>query len=585
MSRVTTGPGGALNMEVIELGNTRVWVIPVEADPTGSVTPSQAPVIAVLATNPPPGSVGCWYNAGTSSATWRPLISASTPTVIPDNLLRLAAAEDAQLCDELIGLGGTLGPASLNQKTAHALSAAIGKLIYGQSRFWMLMCGDPAAVADGVTIEIPWRDSGTGNDKEIIFCLDRSGTFVAPEGQIRIDISACANANEFAVAVYAALDANLDLGIGRGSSQPPGSPVMIVATSFSDQNLNDSSWNPHGTAISSGFIGLSATAGPPATDGFEQIWPYLRELSIGAQQSFPVVTELDNNANPPVSGGATPAANFYGREYPAGYVGQIQKSADGRKAWRRTLGQADDPDNKCWVPLHRTKTYRGTPENVGTLLGYFDSPLLHAVKARRDVRLRWVILGVNTAAEAKHINLGLRVRKTGDVTNFTMAKAIHTMGTPSEGPVVLHQNMAGLDYAGNGEFPLLLDFNLPIQSLGSGGDGIAAGGSFGVTLEMVLRIPHQLTVENYSGLGTLADMKRDLQFFRLEWDAWYRDADNLNPTPLAHAHGEAQIYDTVGAGVLQEIERLGIQTKSPSPEFWGQVSAIDPGSYVEIEYL
>jgi hypothetical protein len=228
------------------------------------------------------------------------------------------------------------------------------------------------------------------------------------------------------------------------------------------------------------------------------------------------------------------------------------------------------------------------PENVGTLLGYFDSPLLHAVKARRDVRLRWNILGVNSAAEAKLIMPALRIFFTGEAnptSNFTIAKQIFTMGTPSEGPVVLHQGMAGLDYSGNGECPLLIDFNLPIQSIGGGGDGIAAGGSFGLFVEMKLKYAYKTSAQNWSGLGDNAKFAQDLQHFRLEWDVWYRDVVSGSNPPLAHAHGEAQIADpNYGADV--EIERLGIATKvAGETGFYGQVSAIDPGSYVEIEYL
>lgn len=571
-------------MALISVNGGRVWIIPVEADPTGSVTPSQAPVIAVLATNPPPGATGAWYNSGTSSASWRPLISAAGSSyTLPENLQTLSDANGGQLIAEQISLFNSLTPAGLNQSPVGDLSKLIGKLIYGIARQYFLTCGDPAAVVDGQTLVVRWKDAG--EPVTLTFAMNRSGAYVPNPGEIPVDISAATNATGFAIRLQEALYLNLPGGMGRENQQ--WDQYIIVATSFAGRDLAADTWNLGGTVISSGNVtvqDLGYGGAPLPQDPMMMLQGYLAEIVRAAEQQCMFV-QIGNAVDPRET---TVEPVVFGKTAYPDRLGQLLYTADGTKAFRRTTPANRDGGTglRDFVPLHKTRTYRGTEENVGTLFGYFDSPLLHALKAKRAVRLRWVILGVNSAAQAKDILPALRVTATGNVTNFTMAKQIFTMGTPSEGPVVLHQGMAGLDYSGNGEIPLLLDFNLPIQSNGSGGTGIAAGGSFGICIEMTLRIADQLNISNLSGLGNNADLRRDLAFFRLDWDAWYRDSDNLNPTPLAHAHGEAQIFDANG-GLAFEIERLGIQTKANpgDPDFWGQVSAIDPGSYVEIEYL
>ena len=562
-------------------GAGRVWIVPVESDPTGVLIPSQAPIIAVLATNPPPGSVGAWYNPGTSPATWRPLISAGDP--LPANLARLSAAYDNALCDEIVSLAGDLGAAQPNVLTGHALSIYLGKLIHGYSRMWMLMFGSPESVIDGATLEIPWRRA-TNEDVVYTFCLDRSGTYVAPEGQIKIDISACTTTEQFALAVQAAFATYLDMGLGRGTNHYPGSPVLIVATSFGGQELNASTWDPRGTAISSGYVSMSAMAGPPATDGLNQIQPIFRQLWYLGEKTIGMIYQASNDTDPRV--GVLSPIDIAGRTYPS-QCGQTVVTVNGEKAFRRTAGPVEDPGGNCYVPLFRQKIYRGTPEQVGTLLGYFDTPPLYARQARRDVRLRWVIKGVNTNVAAKKILLGLRVN--GNAVGFTLAKQIFTMGSPGEGTRTFYQGMAGENSAGYGEFPLLIDYANPIQSRGAENAGIGPGASFGVCLEMTLRIAHQLETVNWSGLGDATTLRHDLSHMRLEWDGWYRDQDIPNE-PMAHVHGEGQIVDPLASlgfdTPVFEIDTLGIVALVENESLqWGQVSAIDPASYVEIEYL
>ncbi len=571
-------------MAMLSLGGQRVWITPVDADPTGSITPSQAPVIAVLATNPAPGETGCWYNAGTSPLTWRPLVSSSgaAPYVLPEDLQRL---HESGHVDEEISLLHDLAAARPDYagaaRTWSGLPDLIGRIFFGRPRAYYFDAAAPEVFTTGMTLVL--RTVLTDSTEEVVrtFVFNKGDVpgFAPGAGEIEVNISACTTAAEIATALSAVLRANL--WCGRDSTVE--NARVTLQTGFCGQALQGPAFDPDGTAFAAGALSYYEPVTDPAKNPVMDLHSVVLQLLHASQ-----VQQLSQE----IPGGLDPRAEdvaplVFGRTVAPEQIGQLLVTPDGTKAYRRTgpASRMAGTGIRDFVALHRTKTFRDPDEQPGVLFGYFDSPLLYAVQARRDVRLRWIILGVNSAAEAKNISLGLRVHATGDVTAFTMAKAIHTMGTPSEGPVVLHQNIAGLDSSGNGEVPLLLDFNLPIQSNGSGGNGIAAGGSFGVCLEMRIRIPHQLDISNSSGLGNNVDLQRDLKFFRIDWDAWYRDIDNANPTPLAHAHGEAQIFDSAG-GLAFEIERLGIQAKTPGVGgFWEQVSAIDGGSYVEIEYL
>jgi hypothetical protein len=562
----------------IGTGTCRLWVMPVAADPTGVVIPEQAPIIAVLAANPGAGATGCWYNSGTDPAGWRPLVSAAGEGyTLPAVLQRWI---DSNRVDECIGLMNDLQPAGLVPSPVGDLTKLLTKILYGVGRQYFMTFGDPAAVVDGETIILKWKDGA--EPATVTFALNRSGTYTPGPGEVAIDISGAAVAAEFAGRVQEAFYFGLPGGMGRGNQQFDA--YVIVETSFAGQEISGEEYDMSGTAISGGRLSVGAIGyggAPLPASAIMAIQSSVFEILHAAAVSH-MTMEIANGVDPR----ATQVAPLtVGRMVYPKAIGQLLYTPDGITAFRKTGKPAEDIDGIGYVPLHRQRVTRGTEADEGVLFGYFDSPLLYGNQARRDIRLRFVILGVNTALATKQINLALRLNATA---NFTMSKNLITVGTPSEGPVTSFFAESGLDYSGLGEVPLLLDRNIPIQSLGSGGDGIAAGGSFGVRIDITIHKPDGIDPLNWSGLGDNTELQKDLRHRRISWVAWFRDRDpamSLNPSPLACTRGEGYISDL--APGFSDFERIGIVTKAQetSESFWGQVSAIDPASSVEIEYL
>lgn len=288
MSRSTTGPGGALPMD---LGASRVWIMTVNEDPTLVITPAQAPVIAVLSTDPGPAMTGAWYNRGTDPAGWRPLISGFVYN-LPDNLTRLSQAKSALFVDEFLQTSVDRGRELPQQPDPAEFTTFFRYVDQGIQRGYQLQCGDPAAVVDGETLVIRWRDNPTNPASEVVytFAMDRTGTYTPGPGEIVVSLAAAADSTAFATAVYEAFRTHVALALG-GKSRHYG-PFALIYTWFTGQELNLSRWDMTGTAISNGRITLSAVGDNPASAIFA-LQPKITELLALANMGIQAKTTGD----------------------------------------------------------------------------------------------------------------------------------------------------------------------------------------------------------------------------------------------------------------------------------------------------